>query len=96
MPLFGQIPNPPSYLDTAVVGPDQIDLSWENVSNETSYTLYINTADDTNSATNMLGTGADITQGSSTGLQPLTQYYFWVRAYNAGMGGSGFSPAGQL
>ena len=85
------VPSRPGWLDGTTISVSQIDLIWENVSNETSYTLFRNTVNDTNTATNVAGTLPDITNYNDTGLNSGIIYYYWVKAYSPG-GGSPFSP----
>jgi hypothetical protein len=65
-------------------------LNWQNIANETSYTLYRNSADDTNTAVKAGGTPSDFTNFLFTGLTPDTLYYLWVKACK-GVLKSGFS-----
>ncbi len=68
----------------------RIDLIWENVANETGYTLFSSTTNDTNTAVNTGAMVADVTNYSDLGLAADTIYYYWVKSYNAA-GNSGYS-----
>ncbi len=67
-----------------------IDILWNDSGNETSYTLFRNTANNTNTATNIAGFSANITNYINLDLAASTTYYYWVKAYNAN-GSSGYS-----
>ena len=41
-------PSAPAILSAVPAATNQINITWENISNETSYTLYRNTSNDTN------------------------------------------------
>ena len=83
-------PEKPTGLKATVVSTNQINLSWDDLSTETSYTLFRNTANDTNNLTNIDGLSTDITNYNDIGLTLDTTYYYWVKAYNTG-GALGFS-----
>lgn len=68
----------------------QIDLQWNNVLNETSYTLFRNTDNNSNTASNITGLPADQTNYNDMGLTTYTSYFYWIKAYNIS-GASGFS-----
>ena len=85
------LPSIPGWLTAVVISDTQIDLLWDSVLNETSYTLFRNTANDTNTALRVTGTVSDETNYSDTGLESGTIYYYWVKAYNSN-GSAGFSP----
>ncbi|MBA7696747.1 Outer membrane protein assembly factor BamB [subsurface metagenome] len=80
----------PIILSIQVISTNQIYLEWSNVSNETSYTLFRSTVNDTNTATNIQGFSFNVTNYSDNTLIANTTYYYWVKAYNV-MGPSGFS-----
>ncbi|MBN1898508.1 MAG: SBBP repeat-containing protein [Spirochaetes bacterium] len=71
----------------------QIDLTWDDVSFETSYTLYRNLSNDTNTCSSVAGLPADTTDYSDKGLKPANTYYYWIKAYNA-QGSTAFSSIG--
>ena len=83
-------PNKSTEFNAAVVSTNQINLLWDDLSIETSYTLFRNTANDTNNLTNIVGLSADVTNYNDIGLDPDTTYYYWVKGYNTG-GSLGFS-----
>ena len=83
-------PSTPTGLTAIAISSNQIDLSWNDVSNETSYTLFRNTVNITNSATNIAGFSANNTNYNDTGLNQGTLYFYWVKAYNTS-GESAFS-----
>ncbi len=81
-------PEKPFGLTANAVSPNQIDIIWNDLFNETSYTLFRSTNNNTNSAINIAGFTNN--QANDTGLSPDTIYYYWVKAYNA-IGSSGYS-----
>ena len=83
-------PSTPTGLTAIAVSYDQIELVWNDVDNETSYTLFKNTVNDTNTAISIAGLSANQTNYIDTGLTPDTTYYYWVKAYNTA-GSSNFS-----
>ncbi len=83
----------PQWISATAVSTNEIDLVWENVANETGYTLFSSTNNDTNTALAITNTGADVTNYDDTGLIINTKYYYWVKAYNISGGESGFSSA---
>ena len=87
-------PSAPSFVNTAVISTNEIQVSWENVPSETSYTLYRNTLNDPNTALKVTGTAANIVNFSDVSLNPGNKYYFWVKAYNS-LGESSFSTVGS-
>jgi len=68
----------------------QMNVTWQNVNNETSYTLYRNSVNDSNTATPAGGRPANVTNFSDSGLTPVTWYFYWIRSFN-GAGRSGLS-----
>ncbi len=72
------------------ISTNQINLIWSDFTNETSYTLFRSTINNTNNATNIMGFLANMTNYSNMGLLTDTTYYYWIKAYNAD-GSSGFS-----
>ena len=73
----------PSWIKTATISTNQINLLWENVLNETSYTLFRNITNDTSGAIAIQGTGANITNYDDIGLNPSIKYYYWMKTYNS-------------
>jgi titin len=75
--------NAPGALSAAVVSSQQINLSWaDNSTNETGFK--IERSDDGVTFTEIQTVAADLTSYQNVGLSPNTQYYYRVRAYNAG------------
>ncbi len=87
------IPDTPTNF-TATLNPNDYEstiLSWDDVDNETSYTLFRNTSNDTNTGIIVIGgVGADVTSFIDTGLAANTKYYYWVKSY-LGLNASGYS-----
>jgi titin len=90
--LYGAAPPPsaPSSLTATKVSSSRIDLSWtDNSSDETGFKIERKTgAGGTYAQIDTLGAG--VTTYESTGLSGDTEYYYRVRAYNAG-GDSAYS-----
>ncbi|MDD5066237.1 MAG: right-handed parallel beta-helix repeat-containing protein [bacterium] len=63
------------------VSTNQIDLAWEDLPNETGYTLYRSTSSQTNSSLRIASLAANQTNYSDTGLLPGTFYYYWLKTY---------------
>lgn len=74
---------PPQWISAVDVSDFQVDLLWRDLNNETSYTLFRNTADDPLTAVKIAGRGANVTNYSDTTCAPSTLYYYWLKAYNA-------------
>ncbi len=83
-------PSVPQGISTISISTEQINLIWNDLTNETSYTLFRNTVNDSTNATNVKGFLANNTNHNDTALSPDTTYYYWVKAYN-GNGGSDYS-----
>jgi uncharacterized delta-60 repeat protein len=86
----GPPPPQPVWIPQPINSSTQIDLKWNNVPLETSYTLFRNSVYNTNTATNYIGFPADTTNYSDIGLLPSTTYYYWLKVYSA-IGASSFS-----
>ncbi len=84
------LPAKPVVYTPVVISSNQINLSWQNVQNETSYTLFRSKILASNTATNIGGTPLDVTNYSDMTVSPNTIYYYWLKAYNQ-MGKSGYS-----
>jgi len=80
----------PHFINITPMSINQINLIWSYISNNTSYTLYRNTANNTNGAINIGSTPYNITNYNDTGLKAGTTYYYWLKA-NYYSGSSGFS-----
>jgi parallel beta-helix repeat protein len=91
---FPPAPFAPILVSQVSVSTGRIDVTWQDVANETSYTLYRSTTASTSSAVKVCGTAAGVLTASATNLSSGTTYYFWVKAFNAG-GASGFSAPGS-
>jgi hypothetical protein len=77
---------------SATSNTNELTIIWENVANETTYTLFRHSANVTNSAVAIMGFGTDITNHTDASLSQNTLYYYWVKAYNV----SGESPFGNV
>ncbi|MBN1899517.1 MAG: hypothetical protein JW827_12135 [Spirochaetes bacterium] len=86
----GTILSVPQWVWARAVSSDTLDLKWYDLSNESSYTLFRNTVNDTNTATNIAGLSINQTNYGDTPLAPNTKYYYWLKSYNLS-GSSGFS-----
>ena len=86
------ITNPPvpQWISVTAISTNQINLLWNDLANETSYTLFRSLSNDTNSANPIIGLAVNTTNYSDIGLTPNTTYCYWVKAYNAS-GESSFS-----
>ncbi len=84
------VPNAPSNLTAAAISTSQINLTWtDNSSNESGF--YIERSKKATSGFSQIATvGANVTSYQNTGLSANTNYYYRVRAYNAG-GNSAYS-----
>ncbi len=87
------LPNPPaapSSLTAASVNGTQIDLAWaDNANNESGFKIERKTGD-AGAYTEIATVDSNITSYSNIGLNPSTEYFYRVRAYNAG-GNSDYS-----
>jgi RHS repeat-associated protein len=79
-----QGPSKPTGLVASANGPCQINLSWNDVSNESKYYLYRGTQQGGPYSTDPIGeTSANVTNYSDvSNLQPGTSFYYVVRAHN--------------
>jgi|GEM_PF-511583 len=72
----------PAGLTAAAVSPSQIELVWqENTENETGFSIE-RSESDTSSFVEIVTVSANDTSYSDTGLSPVTTYYYRVRGYN--------------
>jgi fibronectin type 3 domain-containing protein len=83
------IPASPTGLAAAAISTSQLDLSWSDVSFETTYKIE-RSLDGSSGWTQIGTTGANVTTYSDTGLSTSTTYYYRVLASNAA-GDSGYS-----
>ncbi len=87
---------PPSTPTNILATPniDGMFVTWANASNETSYTLFRNTVNDTNTNTfTKIGYSGPTTRSYlDTTVEYDTVYYYWVKAYNM-VGESGLAGA---
>jgi parallel beta-helix repeat protein len=79
---FDARPQAPFGLVAIALSKDTIKLIWNDLSNETSYTLFRSSATNSNSITFKIGLPADMENYINTGLKPDTIYYYWLKAYN--------------
>ena len=85
------IPADPTVLEKSNIRDTSIQLSWtDNSDNETGFRIEIGVDVGFAGVTHRV-IGANITEFLVTGLDPNTQYWFRVRAYNAA-GNSGYTP----
>jgi hypothetical protein len=79
-----------SAVHSSTCGSGQIDLSWNNVANETGYVLEYSTNSSSGPWSNLVTLGADVTSYPHTGLSAGTLYYYRIRATSsAGNSGNG-------
>jgi hypothetical protein len=79
-----------SAVHSSTCGSGQIDLSWNNVANETGYVLEYSTNSSSGPWSNLINLGADVTSYPHTGLSAGTLYYYRIRATSsAGNSGNG-------
>ena len=75
---------------------DKVVLTWDDVAYETGYGIWRNTVEDTNTMTFLASAAADATSYDDTTAEPLTNYYYWVRATNSSAGIQGYlDPNGE-
>ncbi|MDD5066361.1 MAG: right-handed parallel beta-helix repeat-containing protein [bacterium] len=85
-------PSGTEWISGTAAGSDRADLVWKNIPNETSYTLYRNSADDPLSSAHVIGLTADVTNFLDEQLTPQTTYYYWIKVFN--LSGSSVFSAG--
>ncbi len=83
------LPDAPSNLNAAAASSSTIDLSWvDNADNETGFK--IEHSPDNVAWSQVATTGADVSNHTDTGLDPMSTYYYRLRATN-GVGDSSYS-----
>ena len=71
-------PIPPVFYNSQIVDTNIL-LNWNNIENETSYTLFRNAVNDTNGVTNITGLSTNQTNYNDTGLSTLTKNYYCIQ-----------------
>ncbi|MDD5436227.1 MAG: fibronectin type III domain-containing protein, partial [Candidatus Omnitrophica bacterium] len=80
---LGTAPNSPSNLTAAAISPSQINLTWQdNSNNETTFTI-ARKLDSDASYQEIATVGANVTSYSDTGLNGNTTYHYIVCAHNS-------------
>ncbi len=82
-------PQTPQGINSTTSSTEQIIISWNDLPNETSYTLFRDTDNNPVGAVT-IGLSNNQTNYTDSILNPNTTYYYWVKAYNS-EGESGFS-----
>ncbi len=85
-------PTPPEIpvLQLVSMTSNSISIQWNDISNETSYTLFYSVGN-TNMRTTLTGLSSNvITYIHTGGLNQGVTYYYWIKSYNE-IGGSGYS-----
>ena len=73
---------PPVWHSAIVTSTTQIILTWSDLTNETSYTLYRSIENNINSAAIIGNLTINITNYIDNSLSPGTKYYYWVRGFS--------------
>ncbi|MEO1053662.1 MAG: fibronectin type III domain-containing protein [Bacteroidota bacterium] len=82
------VPTPPTNLAATAAGTDRIDLAWDDVATETSYTISRSTTSGTGFTVLAANIAANTTTYSDIELTPNTTYFYKIEAIN-GSGSSG-------
>lgn len=88
-------PTPPHVFSAKSTLPQSVNLTWSNIPNATSYSLYRNISNATLSTTKLGGTLSPITVFSDYGILTDTPYYYWIKTFNPA-GGSAYSTVRQV
>src|SRR5208283_1997244 len=72
----------PQWISATPVATNQINLSWHYISAATSYTLFRNTVNNTNTALKVIGSLYSVTNYNDSILFYGKKYYYWLKAYN--------------
>ena len=82
----------PSSPTAIALSESQIDVAWQdNSTNETGFEVHRSTGGASATFTLLAPTGANVTNYSDTGVDPLTQYCYKVRAFRRADGKTGYS-----
>lgn len=74
------------FISATALLTNRIDLLWEDLRNETGYTLFRNTVNETNTVSRTGVTGMNVTNYADTNnLSPDTVYYYWLKAATNGI-----------
>lgn len=80
----------PTTLSARGVSTNKIEIGWQDLPNETSYTLFRNTSASTTGLTRVNGFPQNTILFTNSGLARNTTYYYYMRGYNP-IGKSGYS-----
>jgi phosphodiesterase/alkaline phosphatase D-like protein len=90
-PPYSGTLSPPSWVNANPTSNTTMDITWENVSNETGYKVFRSPT--SNGTYSQIGTtSANVCSYPDQGLSQNTQYCYKIKAYN-GNGDSDFSPS---
>jgi hypothetical protein len=79
-----QLPTVSGFTATAI-SDTQINLTWTDEANESSYDIYVNTSNTFGGASLLINKAANSTSHSHTGLTAGTAYYYWIIAKGDGV-----------
>lgn len=83
-------PAAPQWISCVPLSTNLIRLAWHDLSNETGYTLFRNTSNNSNTFTPLASLVANTTNYDDSSLAEQTKYFYRLRAVN-GIGASGLS-----